>query len=86
MKSPEPNKWFHIIFSYNGTSVSAYVDGTPVDPLSNVDREKVVNLPDQPVMFVGKLHSEGTVNANFTLDDLHVFPYVVDQNNLGLFQ
>ena len=48
MKSPEPNKWFHIIFSYNGTSVSAYVDGTPVDPLSNVDREKLsISLTSQ---------------------------------------
>ena len=86
MSVPEPNEWFHAAFFFNGTLISGYVNGIPVDPVSNGDSPTTVVLPDQPVMLYGKRTSAGSVNGNYSSDDIFVFPYALDQSDLDSFQ
>ena len=86
MSPPEPGVWFHCAITYDGTSVSVYVNGTLVEPLNNGTRGKDVLLPDQPVIFVGRRDSKGAIKANFTIDDFFVFPFALEKTDLTSFQ
>ena len=86
MSTPELETWFHITVTYNGTAASACVNGTCVDLLRIGETEKVIHRPDQPVMFFGKRDSGDMPRGKFHLDNIFVFPFLLDQNHLVSFQ
>ena len=87
MSVPELHSWVHYALIGNGTFLSGYVNGIPVDLVSDGGREEVVILPDRPVIFFGKRDSKAyDTNADFHLDEFFVFPFALDQNDLVSFQ
>ena len=78
--------WTHFAIVYDSSGMNVFVNESLVSPSRKDDDSKTVLIPEESVLFFGKLDSADSARGNFDFDELLIFPFALEDDNLIFFQ
>ena len=85
MSSPVELIWTRYLFTYNGTDVRGFLNGSNTNPNKYFRYDQSVVVSNELVLYAGRRHSDDDITGGVQLDNLMILPFVLTEGDFMFF-